>query len=220
MTQDNAQTRENPVQPRMRLDGLASHVEAREKHIGQARKTRKREAAGARAGNELLEAQRVARELGQHGPVTMDHVVTKLREAGKESHRATLETKRDWHGKVFAGGDWVRLDHVQSTRAERQGSAIALWALKSWLEKFPQNGESYTSSCFAIAKIYSEFTRHNPGVGPSDLEWLLGRQRLSAGIVASVNREMASHPSKVATLFGARVTWFDGVGALLQRRKV
>ena len=188
----------------LRGDEEKEEVQARgrvERDIGKDR------AAGRHSGV-LMEARRVARELAKNGPISIDDVTQRMVTLGFDVGHGKSKTGQNWKGSVFQGGEWSLVDYVSSRGECAHARQVALWALRSWLERNCINGLGGHKSAFGLVKIYDEFRRNHKDFDPNTCVWLIGTTRL--------NPELYRSLTKTGALYGIRVQLLEhGTGAIL-----
>ena len=191
-------------------EGVALETQAQAE--GAIRMMRKRSAAMGKHTDKVEAARRIAREMGQYGPVSIDDLTEKLIAAGYDT-RAVNDPKnrRLWKGGVFTTGEWVPVGLTPSKVATNNGRKVQTWALKSWLDKNPMNGTQHTGSEFDVYGILKEFEKAHPGSRREDLAWNIGDTRLSGETKFLIKQGRG-------LLYGIPVFYFRGaVGCTLQR---
>ena len=167
----------------------------------------------ADANNTLLQAaRRIARELGQHGPITMDDVTYEM---NKSYNVASAKGKcvHQWKGSVFTSSEWVMVGKDKAKTKVAHGRYMGQWALKTWLAEHSMNGRESLVSAFSVSRIYREFQK-TPMAKRVDgyiekLVWRIGDQRLADDLKANIKQDGG-------LLYGIAVQYCPGaVGATL-----
>ena len=153
----------------------------------------------------LMAARRIARDIAVNGPITSDDVTQAMQAQGYDVNPGTK--KNNWKGSIFDGAEWVKIGTTKSRFLAAHGRQISMWALKSWLEKNPLNGNPKSS--FDVGKMFREFRRKNPGADISKCLWHIGSMDLSPDIHNMV-------ASAGDSLFGMKVVYINnGFGACI-----
>lgn len=154
-------------------------------------------------------AQKIALELGERGPITIDDVteymVTRYNVApgkGKRVHQ--------WKGSVFNGSEWVYVGTMPSRITCAHGRPIGVWARKSWLGKNSLNGKDSSISAFVVSRIYKDYTHRVGSIIETDrYQWIIGLDALHTEVMDSIKRDSMR-------LYGIPVKLVAGaVGAVL-----
>lgn len=175
---------------------------------GQAQKQLKRDSAANSNGSWVQIARRIARELAQNGPISVDDVT----EAMSRTHKVAPgegDGPHNWKGSIFTTSEWVTVGTIPSRLPEAHGRTVTLWALKTWLTANTLNGRGDIKSAFDLVKLFNEFKRAHPAMGLERCNWYIGDERLAS----DVRDSMASGGNK---LYGIPVCFIPGaVGAVI-----
>lgn len=176
-------------------------AEAR-KEIGMAR---------AAAGSSALvqKARRVAREMAQHGPVTIEDVCDRMAAENDPVWAGSKEAPANWKGSVFNTPEFVCVNSIESRKESNNGRHVRLWALKSWLREHSMNGCEGSASAFSFMRMYNDYVHLHGDPADGELVWLVGTDLLDEHFAASVGK---------GRVFGVEVVAFPGVGAMLARK--
>jgi len=180
---------------------------------GKARGQFKKDMAGGKHMGKLGTAQRIARELGANGAVTIDDVTAKMREGTMPIESAAAvdpENRRFWKGAVFPKAEWQHVGTMPSRIVTNNGRPVSVWVLKSWLRQHGINGTQWDASHFKVVGIMADFRAANPALPLTEAHWYIGMRALSESIRDTIIKDKM-------TLYGIPVTFIpEGVGAVLQ----
>lgn len=192
------------------VDNLAdAKVDAKDQpEAGQQQKHLKKAMAVSTNSSFVLVAQRIARDLGKNGPITIDDVTQAMSREFKvapgEGDKAHV-----WKGSVFSTSEWAQVGTMASRMKEAHGRPVALWALKTWLATNTLNGVQSTASAYNLVKIFRDFQVQHPNTPVDRCNWYIGDEKLSA----DVRHNILTGGTK---LYGIPVAFVPGaVGALL-----
>ena len=186
---------------------------ATEAGAGEARKQIKSDLVGDKYSSLLMEAQRVARDIGQRGPICIDdvtiHMSTTLMRDVLPSKQGTKEQR--WKGKVFNKSEWQMVGYTKAKLKTSNSRMVALWALKTWLQSNTMNGKRSTASAFVVSQIWHDFKQVNSAtIDFKQCMWYIGEKMLSSDIKQSIE-------DGKGTLYGIPVTIVpNAVGATLK----
>jgi hypothetical protein len=137
----------------------------------------------------LAIAKREAKILGKDGPVCIDDVTDALVRLGYNKAANNSNSSNFWKGKVFSGGDWVKIDDIPSRKTTSHARPVSLWALKSWISG-GVNGEEFPKvSAYHLIKIKNDFIRDNRGIDLSTCKWYVGLVKLSPVVKSVIVRD-------------------------------
>lgn len=174
------------------------------KQIGIAKASKGKDAT-------IAVARRKARELAQHGPISVDDVTEALIASDLDTTLPTKNNKpRKWKGSIFRTGEWLCIGETQSRYVSNHSRPVKMWVLKSWLQSNSLNGTEWPISSFRLLKIYGDFQRAHPEVELERCNWIIGTSELS-----EESRYNIKNGGNM--LYGIPVTFVAGaVGAMLQ----
>jgi len=191
----------------MRKDAIKKQADPEQ---GKTQKQLKIDLVGDKYSQLVMIARRIATELAQHGPITIDDVTFKMAE-----HDNVLPSKgkeQRWKGKVFANKtQWVSVGFRPAMLKTSHARKISMWALKTWLQNHSMNGMQSNVSAYVLTRIYSDFTKNYPGALQLDsCTWEIGDRCLSP----EVKRNIDDAHGK---LYGIQVKMIpNAVGAVLR----
>lgn len=154
-------------------------------------------------------AQKIALDMGEKGPVTIDDVTEEM---AKRYNVAPAKGKRvhQWKGSVFNGSEWVYIHQIPSRITCAHARPIGVWARKSWLGKNSMNGKESAISAFVVSRIYKDYM-HRVGTitEPDRYQWVIGLDALHTEVMDAIKRDSMR-------LYGVPVKLVSGmVGAIL-----
>jgi len=189
----------------MRTDEAAKEADlAKGKVMGQLG----RDAAAGKHAGLVQVGQRIARELAQHGPITIDDVTAAMAadynvvpKKGKRQHQ--------WKGSVFPRSEWICVGDQPSRQQSAHARPVKMWALRSWLKNNTLNGRPKCQSAFDMHKLYRDFKRKNPKAVDAECVWFVGEDELSPVIKGNIAAGSNS-------LYGIRVSYMPNtIGAII-----
>jgi hypothetical protein len=176
---------------------------------GEALKQLNKDRAANKHGAWVQIARRIARDLAQHGPITIDDVTSSMKHDYKVA-AGEGDSAHNWKGSVFATSEWVAVGHVPSRVPKAHGRKIILWALKSWHESHTLNGRGDVVSSFNLTQIYNDFKHKYGNDSLKRCRWCIGTDTLSDDIKNTIGINHAN------TLYEIPVSLLPNtVGAIL-----
>lgn len=175
---------------------------------GEALRQRRMANAAEKGGPMVQIARRIARDLAQNGPVTIDDVTRAMQKTYPETKSGSKKSN-NWKGSIFTGAEWRQVGRVKATLTASHRRMVGLWALKAWLDKNSLNGQPSADSAFKLNAIHREALRTGRFV-PELAVWRIGTDQLSTDILREIQRGSN-------LLYGIKVELIpNAVGAFLQ----
>lgn len=157
----------------------------------------------------LKVAQKIALDMGEKGPITIDDVTEEM---AKRYNVAPSKGKRvhQWKGSVFNGAEWIYIQSIPSRITCAHARPIGLWARKSWLGKNSMNGKDSSISAFVVSRVYKDYVHRVGNISePGKLQWVIGLDAIHVEIMDAIKRDNMQ-------LYGIPVKLIAGsVGAVL-----
>ena len=160
---------------------------------------------------ELIDSARdVAYSLRKQSPITIDDVISKMKELGME----TESGNNTWRGTVFDDAtSWIKVGRAQSD-PKSHGRSLVLFMHRSVIAKDAVfDGTAYTMSRYNLTEIYTEFMNRNKRVSPVKCCWVIGKDTLFKTFLQKIKN------NKECKLYGIPVKLVAGVGAVITKDK-
>lgn len=197
----------------VRLDGMQAKAAAKamDGAKGKALKQKGLAAATVSKNAEVEAARRIARTLAANGPISIDDVTEELVKNGREkSVHDRADKARVWKGAIFRTSEWIKVHEEQARLARSRSRPVAMWALRSWIEKNSLNGTQMHQSKFDLDGLRRDFERANPKIPKDHCHWFVGTSRLADSVATDIKAAGNSYQ-------GVPVTFVPyAVGAILQ----
>ena len=189
--------------------GLAAN--AMDGRKGKRMKQKGMVAATISKNPEVEAARRIARTLAANGPISIDDVTEELIKSGREkSIHAAADKARVWKGSIFRTSEWVKVHEEHARLSRSHARPVAMWALKSWIEKNSLNGTQMHQGKFDLDGLRRDFERANPKAAKEHCHWFVGTSRLADSVITDIRAAGNEYQ-------GVPVTFVpNAVGALIQ----
>jgi hypothetical protein len=145
---------------------------------GKAEGRHKIDLAGDKRSELVQIARRIARDLGENGPITVDDVTAKMSETYNVLP-AKDKKRQSWKGSIFTRSEWRYIGDQPSQQKSAHSRPVGVWALKTWLQKHTLNGRNTHVSAYVVSRLFSDFKRLHPGANPGECNWYIGEEQIA-----------------------------------------